>query len=499
MKKKLFNLLLAGLVTASVTVTPASADASVSAGEDENGTYVLMNIPYSEFYAAEGDDEVDAVSSATKVKPRAGTLAGGSYHTKSDGSDISGVIYPVKIDDVSVLSNLKEVTDSDSYDITVSLRGNEVTTTYSGKDALFENETHAYYRLQDVPSFYKELTVTADGSFQFSKSNAPVKNVSTDATLLSGSEAQHSDYQINLSVKTADRIYGAVAHTKEGTSFGMRHIANIWRDGESGFFTGHKDKADADVEGQTLTALTYYTDEGIVNYQLNTPLYLKEFMEDGSVTAEQADEKTVTISGLPDDITDAKVSVYYTTGTGRDEKDTYLAQDAVISGGEVTLTGGTLSADKTYTVSVASSNYATVSVTLSETTWRVYNPNSGEHFFTTDTEEKDNLVKLGWHDESAAWSTPSYSEIPIYRLYNENGGEHHYTASAEEKDSLVKLGWNYEGIAFYGIDESGQPVYRLYNPNAFSNNHHFTADESEKDNLVSLGWKLEGIGFYTLP
>jgi hypothetical protein len=38
---------------------------------------------------------VDAVTSATLNKPRTGTLAGGSYHVNADGSDISGVIYPV--------------------------------------------------------------------------------------------------------------------------------------------------------------------------------------------------------------------------------------------------------------------------------------------------------------------------------------------------------------------------------------------------------------------
>lgn len=32
--------------------------------------YVLMNIPYDKFYAAEGDDDVDAVTSATKQKTR---------------------------------------------------------------------------------------------------------------------------------------------------------------------------------------------------------------------------------------------------------------------------------------------------------------------------------------------------------------------------------------------------------------------------------------------
>mgnify|MGYP006919075553 FL=1 len=45
------------------------------------------------------------------------------------------------------LKNAKQVTDADSYDITVTLKGKESTTTYTGVDALFENESYAYYQL----------------------------------------------------------------------------------------------------------------------------------------------------------------------------------------------------------------------------------------------------------------------------------------------------------------------------------------------------------------
>ena len=51
--------------------------------------YVLMNIPYDKFYAAEGDDDVDAVTSATKQKTRKSGLTAGSYHVNSDGTDIT--------------------------------------------------------------------------------------------------------------------------------------------------------------------------------------------------------------------------------------------------------------------------------------------------------------------------------------------------------------------------------------------------------------------------
>jgi hypothetical protein len=35
---------------------------------------------------------------------------------------------------------------------------------------------------------------------------------------------------------------------------------------------------------------------------------------------------------------------------------------------------------------------------------------------------------------------------PMHRLYNPNSGEHFYTASAGEQKHLVKVGWRDEGI-----------------------------------------------------
>lgn len=37
--------------------------------------------------------------------------------------------------------------------------------------------------------------------------------------------------------------------------------------------------------------------------------------------------------------------------------------------------------------------------------WRMYNPNSGEHFYTAADKEKNHLVSLGWRDEGVAWYT----------------------------------------------------------------------------------------------
>lgn len=127
---------------------------------------------------------------------------------------------------------------------------------------------------------------------------------------------------------------------------------------------------------------------------------------------------------------------------------------------------------------------------------RLYNPNSGEHFYTANAGERDYLVSLGWNSEGIGWYAPAHSNTPVYRLYNANGGEHHYTTSVAERNMLVSLGWNDEGIGWYSADNQITPLYRQYNPNAFANNHNYTTSRAENDWLVSLGWQAEGIGWY---
>ena len=130
--------------------------------------------------------------------------------------------------------------------------------------------------------------------------------------------------------------------------------------------------------------------------------------------------------------------------------------------------------------------------------YRLYNQNSGEHFYTGSVQERDMLIGAGWQYEGIAWNAPIKYGTPVYRLYNPNSGDHHYTMSAEERDMLVDVGWKYEGIAWNSASSSKIPMYRLYNPNADCGSHHYTGSEEERDYLVSLGWHYEGIGWYGL-
>lgn len=123
--------------------------------------------------------------------------------------------------------------------------------------------------------------------------------------------------------------------------------------------------------------------------------------------------------------------------------------------------------------------------------YRMYNPQSGEHFYTASTTERDHLVKYGWKYEGIGWNAPATGD-PVYRLFS--GTDHHYTTSSGERDALVKAGWKYEGIGWYSGGST--PLYRLYNPNAKTGSHHYTTSTTERDHLVKVGWKYEGIGWY---
>lgn len=129
---------------------------------------------------------------------------------------------------------------------------------------------------------------------------------------------------------------------------------------------------------------------------------------------------------------------------------------------------------------------------------RLYNPNTGEHFYTASALERDEVVEAGWSYEGVGWVAPTLSPTPVYRLYNPNAGDHHYTTSASERDALIRAGWSYEGIGWYGSDEGDVAVLRQYNPNAIAGAHNFTTSQSENDMLVKAGWRAEGIAWYAL-
>lgn len=312
----------------------AEIDALVKKTPDaQKEVYVLMNIPYADFYKAEGVTGADTVSSATKQKTRAPHFAAGSYHVNSDGSDITGVTFPVKISDASVLEKYRQITDDSKVDITTSIKGKESTTTYNGKDALFESASYSYYTLSDTPSYYKEATVNADGTFNFSEVKGEASKVKplSSATTEFKTSSNYGDYQLNINglPTSINTVYGVVISTKEGSNYGLRHVENIWKLKEqeqklawsTGFVTkSHGNKLDskdyATMMGQTINKVTYYTNDGIYEIPMDQKV-AKKFDGEVSVAdiSTKSDTTSVVVSGLPSDFEEE----YKVDGIGIDE------------------------------------------------------------------------------------------------------------------------------------------------------------------------------------
>ena len=303
-------------------------------GQTEGEAYVLMNIPYDDFYKAElknNDVKVDAFTSATKQKTRS-SLAKGSYHVNSDGSDITGVTFPVKVSDISVLKDKKQIKDNASVSITTAIKGKETTTEYKGKDALFESDSYSYYVLSEEPSYYKELTVGEDGSFTFSaiegKSAAPeTKQVQAEFK----TKSNYGDYQlkfdktefnsiINTDINT---VYGAVINTTDGTTYGLCHQENIWKGYELAWSTGYTTESHGchlnsehfeSMMGKTIDSVTYYASNGIYTLDIADVKVLDKnsYVYAGLTWGEYWSQESVTAAG---------------NVSGSDEKDSHNESD----------------------------------------------------------------------------------------------------------------------------------------------------------------------------
>ena len=294
--------------TETVGTASTSSGGSSSGGGSSSSrsdySYVLMNIPYGEFYKAELNENaaaVDAVSSATKNKTRIGTLAGGSYHVNPDGSDITGVTYPVRVK-TSDLSGFKQVTDSDSVKITVNKKGKNEITTYTGREALFESASYSYYALSDTPSYYKEATLT-NGKWTFGKATGAASEATATIAKFKA-PGHHADYEMKVEsdkIEKGQKVYAVVLTDTDGNTYGLHHVTEIWRATELGF------ESDSALVGKTISAVTYYTDDGVIKLNLAKKLYAT------TAKAAEADfssgETTVSFSNdLPSDF-DAEYSV----------------------------------------------------------------------------------------------------------------------------------------------------------------------------------------------
>ncbi len=292
--------------------------------------YVLMNIPYADFYASDvnNDVAVDTFTSATLNKTRTGTLAGGSYHVDENGTDITGITFPVKLGDgVSLedLADYTEITDDSTVTISVTNRGTTSETTYTGSDALFESDSYSWYALSEVPSYYKVLTKDEEGNLTFGSTVGETTTITDGVEATFTTDTSYGDYELDLEgvaeamgITTSSPVYGVIINTVDDENtvynYGLRHVENIWRVYELAWCTGFTTSVHncptssahyAAMMGQTITSVTYYTENGIFEIDIDD-IYVPTTLGD-IVSVESADLDNVNSTSvaftteLPDD------------------------------------------------------------------------------------------------------------------------------------------------------------------------------------------------------
>lgn len=325
------------------------------AGVAEEYAYVTMNVPYDDFYKAEGVtavNGVDAVTSATMRKSRMNTadgLTAGTYYktAEDEKSDaIRGVVCTVR------------VAKSDLAKLNASLT---------------EHDDYYYTALDSVPENYKELTVNKDGSYSFGKTTAAVDTETLkDTAVTFKTSSKYGDYQMKFSTNILEKIgraYGATVTTTDGTSYAMRSLENVWN-GKSlelawsvGFTTtAHGNPLVSDdyvsMMGKTIKSVAFYTVDGKI-YSLDCEQYVpvKFATENFAVENTLADSGSTSVE-MKDFPKDYKAEYQVTDAQGN------AAEGLSVKDGKISWKGTAATGKYTLTVSDKSGKYASFSTTF---------------------------------------------------------------------------------------------------------------------------------------
>lgn len=319
-------------------------------------TYVQMNIPYADFYAAEINNEntVDAVTSATNTKSTKnsdGELVGGTYNDYdaaawSAGTQkevhIKGVSYPVAIK-TSDLKKLEEKQNKqDDYYFTV---------------------------LDSAPAAYKTATVE-DGKISFGKVEG--KTTKLEAKTALSTSTSWGDYLLSVDTDAFDNgnVYGVVVTAeKDGktTDYGMRQEENIWRKTEIAWSSGirktepHGNKLNyknyVGLMGSTIKSVTYYTADGVYTIDADHYVPVKFTTDNFKVENALADSDSTSVE-LKDFPSDYQAEYKVTDAKGNE------LEGASVKDGKLTWTGTPATGTYTLKVSDKANKYASFSTTF---------------------------------------------------------------------------------------------------------------------------------------
>jgi len=143
---------------------------------------------------------------------------------------------------------------------------------------------------------------------------------------------------------------------------------------------------------------------------------------------------------------------------------------------------------------------------MREIVYQFSNSGGGINFFTTSTDERDELLNtdpnFDFLGASFIGADPANeASQPVFGLLNESTGEYFYTLSADERDGLLNNDFSDRGTAFSAFEsaEEGRvPIYQFQN--TATDIDIFTASEAQRQSFANNeNFSDEGIAFYGLP
>lgn len=434
----------------------------------EGTVYGTDSLTYAEFYSEDADSaaDIDAVTSATTGKNNIFTNADSTDPVEGEGYQINGVKnVAVQVDGTQYAE--AKVLEAAGALTTVKDNGytNAATITLS------EDATTA-------PAAYKPLN--SDGSY--GELQAETKATVDSANLQIETSSRWGDYLLKVMETdtkylrnnrdtgwpVGENILGAiVTATKDGETMnvGMKHLQNIWVQPYEIAFTLDDGDQYAALEGATVTQITYIVPEGTYVYNFTKDNFIKPQYEDVELSASFNEDKTqVTITGIPEDLTEVKVNIYQNKGHGQK---TMIATDKTPVDGVITLDDGAqVDETVTYTVQISSSNYADLRTTVA-VAGETPEPGPGEGTVTANGEAQ---VSFGYTAKvSVTYNTADGTIVSV----TDNGTEATGANSGFWQDATAMfdkfVGLDREGVEALKTDPSGEKTDAISGATVSSN------------------------------
>ncbi|KAF7342950.1 hypothetical protein MVEN_01725000 [Mycena venus] len=133
--------------------------------------------------------------------------------------------------------------------------------------------------------------------------------------------------------------------------------------------------------------------------------------------------------------------------------------------------------------------------------WRSFSTGAVDHFYTASTIEFLNAANnFSYFPEGVATGVFDIQEgasVPLFRLNNVVLQDHFYTTNTTERDQFIAAGYTLEGTAAWvyadGICGS-HPLFRLFNLKQVD--HFYTTSGPELNAALAQGYQSEGIAAF---